>query len=278
MLLSSMLLSSSFVTDKMGIRDTHTHIRKSIRRQTVAQLHIDFEWWRDAKGYRLVSPWSSTTAVQTSSTGGVILSATGEILPGTGVVLPATLLSGDLGKPQRIVRCGGSLISYRPLITFDGLFRQFANAAPTPEGILDFIDRFGPLTRPGLNEEQGENVSSLIEHVEAMRRILNEYSRGHTAGLAQILDTDEIKLGAIETTLVNDPSTKMPKLQLSVADLLTALWLQLGQTLSSGATIRRCAQCGMLFEAGPGTGRRLDAKFCSDDHRITFNSQKRQGK
>jgi hypothetical protein len=244
----------------------------------VAQLQIEFEWWRDAKGYRLVSLWSSTTAIQTSSPSGVILSATGEILPGTNVVLPATLLSGDLSKPQRIVRCGGSLISYRPLITFDGLFRQFANAPPAPEGILDFIDRFGPLTRDGLDEKQGEDVSRLIEHTAAMSRILNEYSRGHKAGLAQVLDTDEIKLGDIKTVLINDPATRTPRLKLSVADLLTALWLQLGQTLSSGATIRRCAQCGMLFEAGPGTGRRFDAKFCSDDHRITFNSQKRQGK
>ena len=207
------------------------------------------------------------------------MSATGDILQTTSVILPETLLRTNaetLG--HRIVRSGGHLIPYRPLSDFEGLFRLFANAAPTPEGVLDFIDRFGPLTRPGLNEEQGENISSLIEHVEAMRRILNEYSRGHKAGLAQILDTDGIRLGEIETALINDPATRTPRLQLSVADLLTALWLQLGQTLSSGATIRRCAQCGMLFEAGPGTGRRLDAKFCCDDHRITFNSQKRQGK
>jgi hypothetical protein len=243
----------------------------------VAQLEIDFEWWRDAKGYRLVAAWSATIAAQPSTGGGVILSATGEIVPSTSVVLPATLLNPNSRNPQRIVRCGGSRVAYRPLIAYSSLFRQFANAPPTPEGVLDFIDRFGPLTRDGLDEHRGEDVSFLIEHMEAMRRVLNEYSRGHKAGLAQVLDSGEIQLGEIKTVLINDPATRTPRLLLTVADLLTALWLQLGQTLSSGATIRACTQCGLLFEVGPGTGRRLDAKFCSDDHRVAFNSLKRQG-
>jgi hypothetical protein len=258
----------------------------------VAQLHIDFEWWRDPKGYRLIAAeapkqpqqvkWAESGAIyagQNALNTGIILSPTGDIIPVRSVILPETLLRSDLRKlGYRIVRSGGSLIPYWPLITFDGLFRQFANAPPTPEGVLDFIDRFGPLTEAGLDEERGEDAPSLITHVEAMSRVLDEYSRGRKAGLAQVLDTNEIKLGEIETVLINDPATRTPRLKLCVADLLTALWLQLGQTLSSGATIRRCAQCGMLFEAGTGTGRRLDAKFCSDDHRITFNSQKRQGK
>jgi hypothetical protein len=102
-----------------------------------------------------------------------------------------------------------------------------------------------------------------------MSRILNEYSRGHKPGLAQVLDTDEIKLGPMATTLVNDRSTKMLKLQL----------FRRGPAYSTVDRVRAndfkrrdhspCAQCGMLFEAGPGTDRRFDAKFCCDDHRIT---------
>jgi hypothetical protein len=192
------------------------------------------------------------------------------------VILPGPLLRTNTEKlGHRIVRSGGNLIPYRPLSDFEGLFRQFANAAPTPDGILDFIDRFGPLTRPGLNEQQGEDVSALIGQINAMSDLLNVYSRGDKAELAKLLDTDGIGLGAIKTALLNDPGTRTPRLQLSVEDLLRAVWLQLGQTLSSGATIRRCEQCGMLFEAGPGTGRRHDAKFCSDNHRVAFNSQKR---
>jgi len=38
---------------------------------------------------------------------------------------------------------------------------------------------------------------------------------------------------------------------------------------------RACAHCGAMFEAGRGAGRRADAKFCSDEHRVAFNSLKR---
>jgi hypothetical protein len=252
----------------------------------MAQLQIDFEWWRDAKGYRFVTPeppkqsqraeWGETTALSVGQDApGVIMSPTGDILPTTSVILPTTLRT-KLGKlDYRIIRCGGKLIPYRPLIDFDGLFRTFANVAATPRGILDFIEKFGPLTLEGLDEKRGEDVSKLIEHAKAMRTLLEKYSRGQKAGLAQILGADGVELGPIKTTLISDPATGTLRLQLSVGDLLRGMWIQLGQTLSSGATIRRCEQCGMLFEAGPGTTRRLDAKFCSDEHRVAFNSHKR---
>jgi hypothetical protein len=91
----------------------------------------------------------------------------------------------------------------------------------------------------------------LIKHAEPMSRILNEYSRGHKPGLAQVLDTDQIKLGPMATTLVNDRSTKMLKLQLSVADLLTAPWIEFGQTISSGATIRRARNAACCLRLVP---------------------------
>jgi hypothetical protein len=122
----------------------------------VAQLQIEFEWWRDPKGYRLVvseppeqprqSKWGESTALsvgQGAFATGVIMSTAGDILQTTSVILPEALLRTNGEKlGHRIVRCGGNLIPYRPLIDFDGLFRQFANAPPTPEGIFDFIDRF----------------------------------------------------------------------------------------------------------------------------------------
>lgn len=33
-----------------------------------------------------------------------------------------------------------------------------------------------------------------------------------------------------------------------------------------------CAWCKELFKTGVGTGRRLDAKFCCDEHKTTFHS------
>ena len=58
-------------------------------------------------------------------------------------------------------------------------------------------------------------------------------------------------------------------------DLLGALWWQLFHKLSGEANIRTCLHCGQWFDVGPGTNRRLDAKFCSDKHRVLFNSLQR---
>lgn len=37
---------------------------------------------------------------------------------------------------------------------------------------------------------------------------------------------------------------------------------------------RRCLYCNEIFDVGSGA-RRSDSKFCSDQHRIDFNSEKR---
>jgi hypothetical protein len=57
--------------------------------------------------------------------------------------------------------------------------------------------------------------------------------------------------------------------------LLNALWFEAGEFLTRDAQVRECMYCGGWFETGPGIGRRADAKFCSDEHRIAFNSLKR---
>ena len=46
--------------------------------------------------------------------------------------------------------------------------------------------------------------------------------------------------------------------------------------LRPSAVFRQCKHCGEMFEAGPGTGRKFDALYCCDDHKIVFNSQKRR--
>jgi hypothetical protein len=66
------------------------------------------------------------------------------------------------------------------------------------------------------------------------------------------------------------------RLRLSVTDLLGAIMLRATQ-VSEGGALRQCLHCAGLFKAGPGSNpkRRLDAKFCTDEHRIAFNSLNR---
>jgi hypothetical protein len=57
--------------------------------------------------------------------------------------------------------------------------------------------------------------------------------------------------------------------------LLDGMWIQVAQKITSGVSIGACTHCGLWFAQGGRKGRRRDSKFCSDEHRIAFNSLKR---
>jgi hypothetical protein len=54
--------------------------------------------------------------------------------------------------------------------------------------------------------------------------------------------------------------------------LIGGLWWQLTQKLSGVAAIRTCQYCSAPFESGPGTGKHIDAKFCSNEHNVRYFS------
>lgn len=242
------------------------------------QLHIDLEWGRDLDGYKLLpaeEPRSKPSPQRPSELARLIA---GQATVSSVASASWTISSLAAPKPERIVRRGGQLRAYRPLREVDGMFKVFANKATTADGLLDFIEMFGPLTRSGLEIDQGEDVSILVDQAKLMGDFLERYTRLSQKGFSRAFPSRGIMLGAIESKLNVEPGTDSLRLQLSVEDLLTGLWVQFGQALSGGATLRTCRHCSMLFETGPGSGRRLDASFCSDDHRVAFNSLKRRNK
>ncbi len=203
----------------------------------MAQLQtINFDWWRDPKGYRIVreKPWG-----------------------------------------HRIVRKGHpreKLELCRPLDPTDSLFRVFANIGTAPKGLLDFVNRHGPLTLTG--NDQGDPVGHVAWHARVMQDLLKSVSadRQQTSLAEKFNGAPAVTFDAM---VVWDPVAKAAKWELRPRSLLDGLWLQFGQAVTRGANIRTCAHCGAWFETGAGTGRRLDSKFCSDEHRIAFNSLKR---
>jgi hypothetical protein len=228
------------------------------------QHFIDFEWQRDNKGYRLLDPEPPAPPKTL-------------IHPIFRFPVEETLLTRDWGKkPQRIARCGGRLVSYRPLDQFHSLFKLFANDATDAPGLLGFVEKFGPLTTAGLDKALGEPVDLVLEHAKAMRGWLGYSVSGRSRLVERIaLEHGGVPLGSMPVRLTMDPATRKPRLRLAPRSLLDALWVQFGQTLSGGATIHQCQHCGQWFESGTGTSRRADAKFCSNEHKIAFHSLKR---
>jgi hypothetical protein len=207
----------------------------------MAQLVIEFEWARDPKGYRLVEAERP------------------KIL--------RVVRNGKARNPKDNRAC-------RPLASTDLLFRIFANTVTTPEGVLDFVRRFGPLTWDGWDETKGDAVNLVIHNADHMRQVLR-CSAGQKRWWDLPVPHQISVASSLDAVVVWDPAMKAPKWELRPKTLLDALWLQLGQWMIGGAQIRQCEHCSDWFEVGRGTGRRLDAKFCSDEHRIAFNSLKR---
>jgi hypothetical protein len=208
---------------------------------------IDLSWHRDAAGYELLAE-----------------------VEGEG----ATLLSASTAKPERIVPRGGKIIRYEPM-KLEALCLMFASVR-TPDDLLEFIEKYGPLTERGLDSKRGEDVEAALNDAAAFRSWLEG---GETeARLAVWAGSEGKRVGRVEIYIVQDPGSGTAKIQYRARTLRAALWLQLLQKLTHGRPFHDCRHCGKWFETGPGTGRRADAKFCCEEHQVWFNRRKQSSK
>jgi len=215
-------LISAPVSARITIRNTSRH------KIDMPDLTLDFKWYRDPKGHRLIPARFPKLRKGQS-------------------IMDAPM--ADI-EPSRIVRNGGELQSYRPL-EIHNLAGLFIKMARSETGVLEFVEKFGPLTSDGLRGK-GEIVFEIIDQAEAMVRY-------GTKGLGRFKAWIEI-------------DNEGMRLKVQPTSLLDALWLLLAQTNTRS---RVCRQCRTPFPIGVAVGRRRDAKFCSDDCRIKFNSLER---
>jgi hypothetical protein len=159
-------------------------------------------------------------------------------------------------EPERIVGRGGGRIAKR-LSQYPMLYTEFAKVRD-PDELLRFIVEYGSLTKR--NE-----ILDLLDAAKEMRAWMSKKK------------SPLWSIANLEASLVRDKAGGTAVISYSPMTLLDALWLQLGQALSGGTEFRQCEQCNIPFPVG-GKGRRLVAKFCSDQCRIDFNSLRRSRK
>jgi hypothetical protein len=221
-------------------------------RHTMPLLAIEFEWWKDAKGYRLVEP---ETWPQDSP-------------PKPGRYIPVIGITPAEGK--RIVPNGGKLFPYQPLKHFNRLYKSFADIKDEALAV-DFACKWGLLTS---SDGSGE-LETFLKEAEDFRKSLEQRRPSRKKRFPEFnAEVETAVLADLKASLTTDPRGRL-QLRILPSNLLEALWLQLAQTLATGTDIRTCLLCGQFFEVGPHSRKRLDAKFCSDEHRILFNSRRR---
>jgi hypothetical protein len=237
---------------------------------------IELEWFRDTAGYKL-APEPRRTVEDNPPKPDAVGEGRARIEE----------------KPMRVLRLGGTLHPYQPLQ--QTLFTIFASDVKEANDVLGFIERFGPLTRDGVNLEIGDSVSNVLIHAKTMRIRLASMAWGkdrsrrlrptHSksprqpmsgSGVVIPIDMDPRRALDVYVDMDCDVATGAVTLKFRPADLLNALWVEFVlQTNSNDIAVRECQHCGVWFIAGGTTGRRIDAKFCSIEHRTLYNSLKR---
>jgi hypothetical protein len=242
---------------------------------SMGQIDIEFEWERDAKGYRLAA----------ESPG-----------PVNGlehyVRFPEGFPEPEIAPPEKLflVPNGGTLIRYRA-DDIDLIFREFVNTPLTAYAVREFANRWGTLLP--LEGEEAEPVEIALNTIAEMNRfvdawvmpetdkrdkplVMEEFTGPLTRArlLEEIIGPDGWDIGRLKARLIFDRRTKAPRTQVVIPTLATALYWRMYEMLTSDTVIRRCGHCNALFTAGVGTDRRLDAKFCSDEHRFLYHRLK----
>jgi hypothetical protein len=151
-------------------------------------------------------------------------------------------------------------------------------AAKTPDKMAAFADEFGlpmwgepelakwPLVRPPPDDRM------LLAHIEVMRKafekIVDWYEAGDERAIS-VLRPDR-SLGDLRPVLVKSRGRNPPTLALYARNLLGFMCLELGALVAGNTKVLRCINCGTIFVAGSGTGRKRTAHYCSNRCRVAY--------
>src|SRR5205807_9235653 len=119
----------------------------------------------------------------------------------------------------RIVRRGGKLRPYRPFERVDGLYRVFASLAVAPEGLMDFVHRFGPMTEDG--NRNGEDALIGLSHAQSMAELLKRYSQNPGDCFSQFAGNG-LGWSRIDAALWLNPITGKPQFRFRPPTLVNA--------------------------------------------------------
>jgi hypothetical protein len=197
-------------------------------------------------------------------------------------------------RRERIFANDGLQVRYFPFANADNLFAIFARLKSKSD-LLAFVHNFGPPTHRGFDKNTREPEPKL-EKIEVDDRYVCDRAgagedveadlteaawfqwclanSGNPSRIRSIIEARTLNFTLLRVIPGSSPEAGL-ELRITPPDFLAALQFQLFQKLSGDAVGKFCPHCGEWFEVGPGSDRRFDAKFCSDRHRVLFNSAKR---
>jgi hypothetical protein len=221
-------------------------------------ITVALDWWRFARGAALID----AQPILPHDPGPPYL---GDMLDNEGLKAP--------------------MVPFRPFdpsrgLVASGLFRTFADATQTDEGIVMFATDNGPIRAgvtvaqtPGGDRVNVETVAAWREAGDQMRDAIAAWEAARlevppTGGWTRLMEAVRPHLSTPGTMpsayadLLPGPDRPLA-VQVVATGLLEALWLQLALAIDGDKRHRACAQCGRWFELDPAIAR-TSRTFCSD--------------
>ena len=133
---------------------------------------------------------------------------------------------------------------------------------PVAQTALTFANSFGGLNKYG-GWESLDQWAGLIRRLTGLQRF------------KPIVKDDYAVVAELELRMVHDAVLDRPVMHVSPTCMESAILVQMAQLVSSGARFATCANCNAPFAVGGSSGKRDDAKFCSDPCRTRFNNRRK---
>ena len=168
-------------------------------------------------------------------------------------------------KPEKsthvtLVPTSGPQLRTRPFHKYPGLFKQFAAMPASAEGAVQFADKFGLLQ----GGDHGNELAIWLQN----RTDFAELTAIKSSDNATLLSAPaRIALERVNCILRSGITVEISEaggVVVKPRDLLAAMAFQLGMWLGTdNERFGQCVECGATWIYGPGTGHRVNRRYCS---------------
>ena len=198
-----------------------------------------------------------------------------------------TLISEACDAPHSgfIQRKGGELRTYKPFVDYDdGMYLIVGHEPPSVDRCIALANQFGFLTGgrgfSGLEAAEGkydhvEPLSDWFSMINDIQPALGLEKRGGMLEHWRRVGEATIATAQIVVKSSVDPSAP-PQIVFRPRNLKDAIYIQFAASvIDEDFNVKPCPSCGKLFATGISSGRRADAKFCSDKCRVSMHRSKK---
>jgi hypothetical protein len=153
-----------------------------------------------------------------------------------------------------LVEAVGDATKQYQIFTDPNVFRELANADPTPDGAVKFANRYGLLQnlRP-------THLGDIVGSINYMRRLMDLWNAGKKS---EMLNELKERPNITELRIRVDNEGEELAAWLEPPDLRTAIQMQLILAAAGGSEIEKCEECPKFIVKAP-SGSRPDKKYCS---------------